>query len=324
MDTTSAVSTSFTQPSSDAPAAVRFERVTRRFGDLTAIDGIDLDIRPGETVALLGPNGAGKTTAISMMLGLLHPTSGTAMTLGLEPADAVASGRVGSMLQTSGLPINVRVGELVDFARRLYPNPLPKTAIVERAGLTGLLDRTTDRLSGGEAQRLRFAFAIAGDPDLVFLDEPTVAMDVEMRRAFWADMRRSADEGRTILFATHYLEEADQVADRVIVLDHGRIAADGTSRAIRARVTEKTITFDLAEPDAAALGALPGVMGAAIREQAVRLATSDADTTVRALYAAGLAIRNLEVAGADLEDAFIALTTADTTASGTPRKEIDR
>src|SRR5262245_43348871 len=325
MDTT-AVTTNYRHPSSRPPAAVRFEQVTRRFGDVTAVDRVDLDIRPGETVALLGPNGAGKTTAISMMLGLLQPTSGTVRTLGLEPGDAVASGRVGSMLQSSGLPINVRVGELVDFARRLYPNPLPKAAIVERAGLAGLLDRATDGLSGGEAQRLRFAFAIAGDPDLVFLDEPTVAMDVEMRRAFWTDMRRSAEEGRTILFATHYLEEADQVADRVIVLDHGRTAADGTSRAIRARITEKTVTFDLAEPDAVVLRALPGVTGAAIRAQAVRLTTSDADATVRALYAAGLPIRNLEVAGADLEDAFIALTTATDTidATDTTRKETDR
>jgi ABC-2 type transport system ATP-binding protein len=323
MDTT-AVTTTFTHPSNDPPAAVRFERVTRRFGDVTAVDGIDFDIRPGETVALLGPNGAGKTTAISMMLGLLRPTSGTVRTLGLDPTDAVASGRVGSMLQSSGLPINVRVGELVDFARRLYPNPLPKAAIVERAGLIALLERTTDGLSGGEAQRLRFAFAIAGDPDLVFLDEPTVAMDVEMRRAFWADMRRSADEGRTILFATHYLEEADQVADRVVVLDHGRIAADGTSRAIRARVTEKTVTFDLTDPDGAALLSIPDVTGVAVRGQAVRLTTSDADATVRALYAAGLPIRNLEVAGADLEDAFIALTTANDTATDTTRKETDR
>ena len=321
MDTT-AVSSNF-RPSSQPPAAVRFEHVTRRFGDLAAVEGIDLDIRPGETVALLGPNGAGKTTAISMMLGLLHPTSGTVRTLGLQPADAVASGRVGSMLQSSGLPINVRVGELVDFARRLYPNPLPKDAIVERAGLAGLLDRTTDRLSGGEAQRLRLAFAIAGDPDLVFLDEPTVAMDVEMRRAFWADMRRSADEGRTILFATHYLEEADQVADRVVVLDHGRIVADGTSRAIRAQITEKIVTFDLVDPDPVGLRALPGVTGTAIQGQAVRLTTSDADTTVRALYAARLPIRNLEVAGADLEDAFIALTTTTETLP-TPSKETDR
>jgi len=319
METTASHPT-FTDSSSVPYAAVRFADVTRRFGDVTAIDGIDLDIRPGETVALLGPNGAGKSTAISMMLGLLRPTSGTVTTLALHPADAVASGRIGSMLQTSGLPINVHVGELVDFARRLYPHPLPKAAIVERAGLAGLLDRTTDGLSGGEAQRLRFAFAIAGDPDLVFLDEPTVAMDVEMRRAFWADMRRSADEGRTILFATHYLEEADQVADRVVVLDHGRIAADGTSRAIRARVTEKSVTFDLVDPDPAVLGDLPGVTGTVIHDGAVRLTTSDADATVRALYAAGLPIRNLEVVGADLEDAFIALTAA----THTTEKETDR
>jgi ABC-2 type transport system ATP-binding protein len=322
METTTDATT-LSAPSSQPPTAVQFDKVTRRFGDVTAIDGIDLDIRPGETVALLGPNGAGKSTAISMMLGLLRPTSGAITILGLEPTEAVASGRVGSMLQTSGLPINVRVGELVDFARRLYPSPLPKTAIVERAGLLGLLDRTTDTLSGGEAQRLRFAFAIAGDPDLVFLDEPTVAMDVEMRRAFWTDMRRSADEGRTILFATHYLEEADQVADRVVVLDHGRVAADGTSREIRARVREKTVQFDLAAPDPAVLRALPGVTGVVVHDQTVRLTTADADATVRALYGAGLAISNLEVAGADLEDAFIALTTATDTPA-TTRKETDR
>ena len=141
------------------------------------------------------------------------------------------------MLQDAGLPINVRVGELVDFARRLYPHPLAHDEILARAGLTALAARPVDRLSGGEAQRVRFAIAIAGDPDLVFLDEPTVAMDVETRRAFWADMRRSAAGGRTILFATHYLEEADEIADRVIVLDHGRIVADGTGRSIRGRVS---------------------------------------------------------------------------------------
>jgi ABC-2 type transport system ATP-binding protein len=321
-NTTTAITTTVPDQTSEPPTAVRFADVTRRFGDVTAIDRIDLDIRPGETVALLGPNGAGKSTAISLMLGLLRPTAGTVTSLGLEPAEAVASGRVGSMLQTSGLPINVRVGELVEFARRLYPHPLPNAAIVERAGLTGLLGRTTDRLSGGEAQRLRFAFAIAGDPDLVFLDEPTVAMDVEMRRAFWADMRRSADEGRTILFATHYLEEADQVADRVVVLDHGRVAADGTSRDIRARVRDKTVRFDLGDADAAALRAVPGVTGVVVHDRAVRLTTSDADATVRALYAAALPIRNLEVAGADLEDAFVALTSTET--ATTTDKETDR
>ncbi len=209
-------------------SAVQFDGVSHRFGDVLALDGLDLTIRTGETVALLGPNGAGKSTAIGLMLGLLQPTHGAVRTLGMTPRGAVASGRVGSMLQQSGLPSNVRVGELVEFARRLYPNPLALSAVLERAGLTALAGRDVGRLSGGERQRLRFALGIAGDPDLVFLDEPTVAMDVETRRAFWTDMRRSAAEGRTVLFATHYLDEADQVADRIVVLDRGRIVADGT------------------------------------------------------------------------------------------------
>ena len=217
------------------------------------------------------------------------------------------------MLQQTGLPSNVRVGELVEFARRLYPHPLSQAAVLERSGLTALSDRSVDRLSGGEGQRLRFAIGIAGDPDLVFLDEPTVAMDVETRRAFWADMRRSATEGRTILFATHYLEEADQVADRIIVLDHGRIVADGTGRAIRARVAARTIRFDLAGADASTLAKLPAVTEIDVRGDAVRLVSDDADRTVREIFRADLPIHDLEVTGADLEDAFIALTSPSTT-----------
>ena len=278
---------------------------------MTALDGIDLAIGTGETVALLGPNGAGKSTAIGLMLGLIEPTAGTvSLRSGSRPRAAVASGRIGSMLQDAGLPANVRVGELVEFARRLYPAPLPHGALVERAGLTALTGRSVETLSGGEAQRVRFAIAIAGDPDLVFLDEPTVAMDVETRRAFWADMRRSAADGRTILFATHYLEEADQVADRVVVLDHGRIVADGSGRSIRARVDGRTVRFDSVGADRARLAALPGVTAVDIRGGTVSLTTTDADATVRALFAAGLPIRDLEVTGADLEDAFVALTTA--------------
>ena len=289
--------------------AVRFDGVTRRFGQVTALDRVDLTIRAGETVALLGPNGAGKSTAIGLMLGLLEPTSGSVTVLGQPPRTAVAAGRIGSMLQDAGLPSNVRVGELVRFARRLYPNPLETAAILQRAGLAGLANRPVDRLSGGEAQRLRFAIAIAGDPDLVFLDEPTVAMDVETRRSFWADMRRSAAEGRTILFATHYLEEADQVADRVIVLDRGRIVADGSSRSLRRGVAGRTVQFDMTGADPARLRMLPGVTKVDVRGDAVRLSTTDADGTVRALFASDASIRDLEVTGADLEDAFIALTS---------------
>jgi ABC-2 type transport system ATP-binding protein len=302
-----------------ATTAVRFDSVTRRFGQVTALDRVDLTIRAGDTVALLGPNGAGKSTAIGLMLGLLQPTSGSVTVLGQSPRTAIAAGRIGSMLQDAGLPSNVRVGELVGFARRLYPNPLDAGTIIQRAGLADLADRSVDRLSGGEAQRLRFAIAIAGDPDLVFLDEPTVAMDVETRRAFWADMRRSAAEGRTILFATHYLEEADQVADRVIVLDHGRIVADGSGRSLRSRVAGRTVRFDTTAADPARLGALPGVTQVDVRGDAVRLTTTDADATVRALVATDIQIRDLEVTGADLEEAFIALTSDHPAAEEAPR-----
>jgi ABC-2 type transport system ATP-binding protein len=311
METTTSTTT-FTHPSSAPSAAVRFADVTRRFGDVTAIDGIDLDIRPGETVALLGPNGAGKSTAISMMLGLLRPTAGTVTTLALDPADA--RGERSRWLD----PPNVRSPDQRPRRRARRRSPAASTAPAAEGGgrRTGRPDRPArprDRHPlGGEAQRLRFAFAIAGDPDLVFLDEPTVAMDVEMRRAFWADMRRSADEGRTILFATHYLEEADQVADRsscsIMV---------GSSRRKQPRDPRQRPGQDgPLRPQQARRGRAPlphrrdRHLG---RRPSRRLTTSDADATVRALYAAALPIRNLEVTGADLEDAFVALTTPTAT-----------
>jgi ABC-2 type transport system ATP-binding protein len=298
-------------PADTPPTAVRFDHVTRRFGDVTALDGIDLGIDPGTTVALLGPNGAGKSTAIALTLGLLEPTAGRVRTLGLDPTTAVASGRVGAMLQSAGLPANARVGELVQLARALYPHPLDAATILERSGLTGLVGRAAQELSGGEAQRVRFALAIAGDPDLLFLDEPTVAMDVETRRAFWADMRRAQADGRTLLFATHYLEEADQVADRIIVLDHGRVVADGTGRAIRGRVAGRTVRFDLAGAASrgAQLAALPGVTAVDLQGDRVALTTTDGDATVQALVLTGLPIRDLELTSAGLEDAFLSLIT---------------
>ena len=294
------------------PSAVAFDAVGRRFGPTVALDGVSLEIAGGETVALLGPNGAGKSTAIGIMLGLLEPSTGSARTLGLSPHDAVRSGRVGAMLQSAGLPLGARVGELVDLARALYPHPSPRDAVLERAGLTDLVNRRAETLSGGESQRVRFAIAIAGDPDLVFLDEPTVAMDVESRRAFWGDMRRFAEEGRTVLFATHYLDEADHVADRILVLDHGRVVGDGSPAALKATVTERTIRF--ASPGGTAdtearLAGLPGVSGVERHGEEVALRSADADETVRALVTAGIAFRHLEVAGADLDTAFLALTS---------------
>ena len=295
------------------PSAVELQGVVRRFGDVVALGGVDLSIEIGTTVALLGPNGAGKSTAIGIMLGLDEPTSGTARTLAQPPRDAVASGRVGAMLQTTGLPSGVRVDEILEFARRLYPAPLPFDNLLERAGLSGLARRRIENLSGGETQRLRFALAIAGDPDLVFLDEPTVAMDVETRRSFWGDMRRSAAEGRSILFATHYLDEADEVADRIVVLDRGRIVADGTSASIKAGAGSKTVRFRTPDADLAALSAMPGVTDVRLRRDEVTLTTSDADATARAVVTA-VPYRDIEIRGADLEDAFVALTHHDAAA----------
>jgi ABC-2 type transport system ATP-binding protein len=298
------------------PQAVAFDGVSRRFGATLALDDVRLGIGIGETVALLGPNGAGKSTAIGVMLGLLEPSAGVATTLGLTPRDAVRSGRIGAMLQSATPPSGARVGELVDLARALYPSPSPRERILERAGLTELAGRRVESLSGGESQRVRFALAIAGDPDLVFLDEPTVAMDVEGRRAFWTDMRRFAAEGRTVLFATHYLDEADQVADRIVVLDRGRVIADGSPAALKAGIGERTVRFAWLGEDGGEvagdglLGGLPGVVSIERRGETVSLVSRDADETVRALVAAGVVFRHLEVTGADLDTAFLALTGA--------------
>ena len=296
-----------------AAAAVAFDTVTKHYGDTIALGGVSFNIPVGQTVALLGPNGAGKSTAINLMLGLLNPTSGSIRTLGLHPREAIAGGRVGALIQTSGLPVTARVGELVAFVRRLYPRPLPTASIFDRSGLRALEGRSVETLSGGETQRLRFAMAIAGDPDLVFLDEPTVGMDVETRRAFWTDIRAFAAEGRTVLFATHYLDEADAAAERIVVLSHGRVVADGSARSIKAQVSDRVVGFTLpaASPAAvAAIEAMRDVTGVEVDGDRVAVATTDSDGFIQRLFEAGLGIRDLEIRGAGLEDAFIALTSA--------------
>jgi ABC-2 type transport system ATP-binding protein len=290
------------------PPAIQFQSVSKSFGDTHALVEVSLDIPIGTTLALLGPNGAGKTTAIGIMLGLLAPTSGDARILDRSPREAIGLGHVGAMLQSGGLPNLVTVAELIELQRELCPVPMALEAALRTAGLTDLAGRRIETLSGGETQRVRFALAIAGNPSLVFLDEPTVGMDVETRHAFWASMRAFAAEGRTVLFATHYLEEADQVADRVVLLDHGRIIADGTPGSIKSAVSGRTVRFTLAGADAAKLAALPGVTGVEIHGDGVTLHSNDADSTVRTIYRQDLPIRDIEVTGADLEAAFIALT----------------
>jgi ABC-2 type transport system ATP-binding protein len=292
------------------PVAVEFQRVVKRYQDTVALDGVDISLYEGETVALLGPNGAGKSTAIGLVLGLLKPDAGELRVLGGRPIAARQAGRVAAMLQSGALPAGARVGEVLDFMRSLYPEPLPVAELLARAGLVALRDRAVDRLSGGEAQRVRFAMAIAGNPRLVFLDEPTAAMDVESRRSFWEQMRAFAREGRTVVFATHYLDEADAVADRIVVLSRGRVVASGAATEIKAKVATRNVRFTLPAADPAALLRLPGVVDVAVRGLDVTLRSSDADRTVAALYAGSVPLRDLAVTGADLEEAFLALTEA--------------
>ena len=293
--------------------AVAFDQVSKAYGEVRAVDGLTLSLHPGQTVALLGPNGAGKSTTLDLLLGLKQADSGSVRLFGTSPREAIVAGRVGAMLQSGGLMDEVTVAEIVGLACDLHPKPYKASDVLARAGITQIADRKVNKLSGGQAQRVRFALATAGDSDLIVLDEPTTGMDVTTRQAFWATMREQADQGRTVLFATHYLEEADAVADRVLVLHRGRLLADGTAAEIKAKAGARRISFDLYDTDIdeTVLRALPFLARLDVSGTTVRIQSSDADATVHALYGLGLYPRNLEVAGLGLEQAFVAITEAE-------------
>jgi len=292
--------------------AVAFRDVVKVYHpDINALDHVSFDIRPGETVALLGPNGAGKSTAIDSMLGLRTPTSGEVRILGGSPAAAVAAGQIGGMLQTGGLPEGGKVAELIGLFRQLYRDRRSTGELLRLAGIGDLADRRVEQLSGGQAQRVRFALALAGNPELLFLDEPTAALDVAARRNFWQSVQTIAAQGTTVLFATHYLDEADANASRIIVVNHGRVIADGTPADIKAFTAIRTLRFSTQAPDASELLRLPGVSDVLVNGNAVTVRTTDADATLPALYALGRQIRAMEVGGGGLEEALIALTSAD-------------
>ncbi|NUP60902.1 MAG: ABC transporter ATP-binding protein [Nonomuraea sp.] len=289
--------------------AIVFDQVSKHYGDVLAVDGLSLAIEPGKTVALLGPNGAGKSTSINMLLGLLRPSHGTITIHGRTPDQAVRAGELGAMLQNGALIPELSVKELVDLVRRLYPDPLELDEILKLADLSDLVKRRANKLSGGQSQRVRFALAIAGAPKILLLDEPTAAMDVESRLRFWASMHDYAAGGRTVLFATHYLEEADEHSDRVIVIAKGRLAADGTAAEIKAGVGGQIVRFAIGDQSVAGLDRLPGVTALEVVSGTAVLHTSDADATVAGLYrSTTLDVRGLQLSGADLEDAFLALT----------------
>ncbi|MFD3311703.1 ABC transporter ATP-binding protein [Streptomyces sp. NPDC058694] len=293
-----------------ADQAVSFAGAVKAFGAVRAVDGVDLEIARGETVALLGRNGAGKSSTISLLLGLNEPDEGVVRLFGAAPEEAVRAGRVGAMLQDSRPVPRVTVGELVGFVAGTYPAPMPVAEALELAGIAELAGRRVDRLSGGQTQRVRFAVALVGNPALLVLDEPTAALDVEARYAFWDSMRAYTRLGHTVLFSTHYLEEADANADRIVVIDHGRIVADGTGEQLKRAAGGSLVAFDLAGAGPDGLAALPGVVSVEVRGDRARLRTDDSDATVIALAERG-AIRGLEVAPASLDDAFLALTSSD-------------
>jgi ABC-2 type transport system ATP-binding protein len=295
-----------TAPAADQ-AAIAAAGLTKYYGRTLALADLDLHVAVGETVALLGPNGAGKSTTIGVLLGLLQPDRGEARVYDRPPSQAVAGGLVGAMLQDTRLMPGVRVGELLAMVRGLYPRPLPADELVALADLEPVLNRRVDRLSGGQAQRVRFAAAIAGDPQLLLLDEPTSAMDVQARRNFWAQIHAYAARGRTVLFATHYLQEADDAADRVIVIAGGRKVADGTPGAIKARFGDRQVRFTFRDGPADVLGALAGVRAVDRDGSRVTLHSGDTDATVVALVSSGLGWSDLDVGGLDLETSFLRL-----------------
>jgi ABC-2 type transport system ATP-binding protein len=278
-----------------------------------AVRGVDLEVDPGATVALLGPNGAGKSTVIDMLLGLLAPDSGSVALFGRTPADAIKAGAVGAMLQTGGLIRSLSVRELVTMMASLYPDPLPVDEVLTLTGAHEFATRRTEKLSGGQRQRVRFAIALVSNPRLLVLDEPTVAMDVEARHAFWMTMREIASHGKTVLFATHYLEEADTYADRIVLMAAGRIVADGAPTEIKAMVGTRTIRATLPGAAVAELETLRGVSSAELRGNSFVLRCSSSDDAIRQLLERHPDAHDIEISGAGLEDAFLELTATDDT-----------
>ncbi len=294
--------------------AITLRNVTKRFGTVEAVRGIDLSVGRGEVVAVLGPNGAGKTTTIDMVLGLSSPTEGEVSTFERHPRESVERGLVSAVLQSGGLLKDMTVRESVEYTAALFPSARPVDEALEVAGLTDLAGRRIRACSGGEQQRTRFAMALVPDPELLILDEPTAGMDVGARRAFWAAIRADAALGRTVVFATHYLEEAETYADRVVVVREGRVVADGTPAELGAMTSGRVVRATLADPDLPALRALPGVTDVEVRGDRVALVTTSSDDVARHLLTCTPA-RDLEVAGRSLEDAFVALTATEPTST---------
>ncbi|MDP9018989.1 MAG: ABC transporter ATP-binding protein [Candidatus Eremiobacteraeota bacterium] len=290
-------------------SAIALSNVSKRYGAITALDGIDLRIPAGQTIAILGPNGAGKTTAVSLMLGLRRPSAGIVSVLGSDPRDPRTRTALGAMLQTSGIPEHLQVREVIELFRTYYPKPLDTDVLVAACNLGDKLKARVTTLSGGQLQRLYFALAICGDPQIVLLDEPTVGLDVEARRAMSQTIQGIARQGRTIVLTTHYLDEADALADRIVVIDRGHIVADGSPAAIKATVAKKRLAFTCEEP--LDMTTFTSFTEGQLRRDGLsyELVTDSPEAILRELFARNVLITDLRVTGASLEEAFLQLTS---------------
>lgn len=302
--------------------------LTKKFGNVTAVDGIDIRIGSGDVVALLGPNGAGKTTTLDMMLGLIPPSSGSLEVLGGSPSDAVRAGRISALLQTGGLLADMTVRETVRYVAATYEDPAPIEEVLERTGLVELAGRRVSKCSGGEQQRLKFALALLAEPDVLILDEPTTGMDVGARRKFWDTMHAEATEGRTVIFATHYLQEAEEFANRIILMNRGKIAADGSMQDVRAIAGMRRVRAKVDggrggsggqcgsggqhradELIAAVTTAFAGTT-ASFDGETLHIITPDSDAVARHVLA-DPAVSDVTITDSSLEDAFMTLTSPD-------------
>ena len=292
-------------------SAVAFDKVSKNYGPVQAVNELTLEIPQGRTIAFLGPNGAGKSTSIDMLLGLRKPSSGTIRVLGKTPRQAIADGDIGAMLQSGGLMTEVTVREFLTLITRLHPRPVAVDDLLVRANIGDIAERKVDKLSGGQSQRVRFAVSIAGDNRLIVLDEPTTGMDVENRQLFWDAMKAESQRGKTILFATHYLEEADQIADQVIVINKGRLLVQGSAAEIKAQAGFQHISFRLDGVGREFLLGLPGVKSIDVSNDLVRIQTSASDATLYGVLDAGFRPTQIEVGALGLEQAFIAITEHD-------------
>ncbi len=288
--------------------AVQLENASKSFGNVKALTNVSLKFEAGEVVAFLGPNGAGKTTAISLMLGLRSPTTGTARIFGQNPREPKNRARIGVMLQESGVPGLLKVRELIELFTKFYNQPLMVSRVLEMANLTEKKDAIASTLSGGQKQRLYFALAVCGNPDVLFLDEPSVALDVESRRSFWQEISGFAKTGKTVILTTHYLEEADALANRIIVINKGEIVAQGSPTQIKARVGGKNVAFKLEAGEAKILEHLENVQRLNITGSSINLYTLEPEKVLQEVFAKGLNISNLSVTGAGLEEAFMEIT----------------